>query len=149
MCKEQDRHSPRSPQGERLVHMGIDAARNPHNERSRTGWKTRGYRKPLQREVSYRVDNAGIQKAPPTRGLERMGYQEVRRVTQVTKIGMQRLTGETAARFPSIKEEMEAKEVTKVRCLGDHMCDRNQPLTEETGGHRRGHNGSDRRRIHG
>ncbi|GFN85798.1 hypothetical protein PoB_001230400 [Plakobranchus ocellatus] len=43
---------------------------------------------------------------------------------------MQRVTGVTAARFRFIKEGMEATEVTKVRCLGGHMCDRNQPLTE-------------------
>ncbi|GFO46699.1 hypothetical protein PoB_007320400 [Plakobranchus ocellatus] len=43
---------------------------------------------------------------------------------------MQRVTGVTAARFLFIKEGMEATEVTKVRCLGGHMCDRNQPLTE-------------------
>ncbi|GFO24314.1 hypothetical protein PoB_005081900 [Plakobranchus ocellatus] len=46
---------------------------------------------------------------------------------------MQRVTDVTAARFPFIKEGMEATEVTKVRCLGGHMCDRNQPLMEETG----------------
>ncbi|GFO46615.1 hypothetical protein PoB_007312000 [Plakobranchus ocellatus] len=28
---------------------------------------------------------------------------------------------------------MEATEVSKVKCLGGHMCDRNQPFTEETG----------------
>ncbi|GFN89981.1 hypothetical protein PoB_001648700 [Plakobranchus ocellatus] len=27
---------------------------------------------------------------------------------------------------------MEATEVTKVKCLGGHVCDRNQPFTEET-----------------
>ncbi|GFN82901.1 hypothetical protein PoB_000940700 [Plakobranchus ocellatus] len=72
MSKEQGRHSPRSPHGERsctcgvrdpqeqhcprspkargLAHMGIDAMRSPHNEKSRTGWTTQGYRKPLRRE---------------------------------------------------------------------------------------------------
>ncbi|GFN82902.1 hypothetical protein PoB_000940800 [Plakobranchus ocellatus] len=45
---------------------------------------------------------------------------------------MQRVTDMTAARFLFIKEGMEATGLTKVKCLGGHMCDRNQPFTEET-----------------
>ncbi|GFO41099.1 hypothetical protein PoB_006760400 [Plakobranchus ocellatus] len=82
-------------------------------------------------------DSVSVQEAP-ARGLVKVGsgnhhrYREVRRVTEETKIGMQRVTDVTAARFLFIKEGIEATEVTKVRCLGGHMCDRNQPLTEET-----------------
>ncbi|GFN82476.1 hypothetical protein PoB_000898200 [Plakobranchus ocellatus] len=45
---------------------------------------------------------------------------------------MRRVTDVTAARFLFIKDGMKATEVPKVRCLGGHMCDRNQPLMEET-----------------
>ncbi|GFO39503.1 hypothetical protein PoB_006600800 [Plakobranchus ocellatus] len=40
-----------APNARGLVHMGIDAVRSLHNERSRIGWTTQGYRKPLRREV--------------------------------------------------------------------------------------------------
>ncbi|GFO17426.1 hypothetical protein PoB_004393100 [Plakobranchus ocellatus] len=92
---------------------------------------------PARGLVRRSMEDNNVQEAP-ARGLVKVGqgtitrYQEVRHVTEVTKIGMQRVTDVTTARFLIIKDGMEATEVSKVRCLRGHMCDRNQPLTEET-----------------
>ncbi|GFN88319.1 hypothetical protein PoB_001482500 [Plakobranchus ocellatus] len=75
---------------------------------------------------------------------------EAQRAKEVTKIGVQRVTVVAIAVVQSVKEGIEVAKVTKVKNLRGHMCDRNQSpaLHGKDRGHRRGHNGSDRRRNH-
>ncbi|GFO39173.1 hypothetical protein PoB_006567800 [Plakobranchus ocellatus] len=91
------------------------------------------------------------QGAPAVRGLVCVEKAtDCRSGLRVTKIIVQRVTEVTMAVLQSVKEEIEVTAVTRVS-LGCHRCDHSQSLALLRGDrdHRRGHNGSDRRHIHG
>ncbi|GFO20021.1 glutamine-rich protein 2 [Plakobranchus ocellatus] len=87
--------------------------------------------------VAMDEDNVKVQEAP-ARGLVKVGtgnHHQISRSPACHRSDQNRNAKNyrlTAARFLFIKDGMEAIEVSRVRCLGGHMCDRNQPLMEET-----------------
>ncbi|GFO20505.1 hypothetical protein PoB_004701000 [Plakobranchus ocellatus] len=92
---------------------------------------------PARGLVRRGMEDNNVQEAP-ARGLVKVGtgnHHQISRSPACHRCDQNRNAKSyrrDCSQIPIYQRRDGATEVSKVRCLGGHMCDRNQPLTEET-----------------